>query len=148
MQKSWAPPMGWFLRWDVVLRGQTKGKLFKHLLSLVFPSPARSPVSGGMTPACQLQKTPLAEQVRKHFSDLYSLVTPGPSYPFLGVSSTGVGIFWGCTLGLLFGLLVSLRALCVRWWGHAKKQWAPGWSAPLLIAHRDPPHPATVAEKG
>eukprot|EP00903_Cladosiphon_okamuranus_P011141 g10515.t1 len=47
------------------------------------------------------------EEVRKHFSDLYSLVTPGPSYPFLGVSTTGVGIFWGCTLGLLFGVLVS-----------------------------------------
>lgn len=45
-------------------------------------------------------------KVRKHFSGLYSLVTPGPSYPFLGVSSTGVGIFWGCTVGLLFGLLV------------------------------------------
>lgn len=45
-------------------------------------------------------------KVRKHFSDLYSLVTPGPSYPFLGVSSTGVGIFWSVTLGLLFGLLV------------------------------------------
>ncbi|CAM9791928.1 unnamed protein product, partial [Ectocarpus fasciculatus] len=45
--------------------------------------------------------------VRQHFSDLYSLVTPSPSYPFLGVSTTGVGLFWGSTLGLLFGLLVA-----------------------------------------
>ncbi|CAM9493415.1 unnamed protein product, partial [Ectocarpus sp. 4 AP-2014] len=47
------------------------------------------------------------EEVRQHFSDLYSLVTPSPSYPFLGVSTTGVGLFWGSTLGLLFGLLVA-----------------------------------------
>ncbi|CAN0505982.1 unnamed protein product, partial [Ectocarpus sp. 12 AP-2014] len=47
------------------------------------------------------------EEVRQHFSDLYSLITPSPSYPFLGVSTTGVGLFWGSTLGLLFGLLVA-----------------------------------------
>lgn len=50
-------------------------------------------------------------KVRKHFSDLYSLVEPGPSYPFLGVSSTGVGLFWASTLGLVFGILVSMIVL-------------------------------------
>lgn len=73
-----------------------------------FPN-ARPPSLHSLSLACTKIKC-VATQVRKHFSDLYSLVTPGPSYPFLGVSSTGVGMFWACTLGLLFGLLVCVRA--------------------------------------
>lgn len=50
-------------------------------------------------------------QIRKHFNERYSLVTPSPSYPFLGVSTTGVALFWGCSLGLILGLVVAPSAV-------------------------------------
>lgn len=30
---------------------------------------------------------------------------PGPTFPFIGLSVEGVGVFWASTLGLLVGLL-------------------------------------------
>lgn len=65
------------------------------------------------TPPLPVPITRPNRKVRQHFSDLYSLVTPSPSYPFLGVSTTGVGLFWGSTLGLLFGLLVRTLRISI-----------------------------------
>lgn len=71
--------------------------------------PPQEPIAQPRPPHCALTIPENLEfpQVRKHFDDLYTLVTPGPSYPFLGISTTGVGVFWSCTLGVLFGLLVT-----------------------------------------
>ena len=51
--------------------------------------------------------THILMKVRDHFHSRYSLTVPDPSYPLLGVSTTGVAIFWASTLGVATGLLVT-----------------------------------------
>lgn len=45
-------------------------------------------------------------QVRKHFHDRYSLIEPDPSYPFLGISVTGVAFVSSSTLGFLLSAVI------------------------------------------
>lgn len=50
---------------------------------------------------------PRPKKVRQHFHDRYSLTEPGLSYPFLGVSITGVAVFWAVTVGVTVGALLT-----------------------------------------